>query len=453
MARVLVIDIGKTNAKAALVDVERRREIDVRTTPNRVLPGPPYPHADADALWRFILGSIRELHARHGVDALVATTHGSAAALVAADGTLELPILDYEYAGPEELAAEYDALRPPFAETGTPRLPGGLNLGAQLYWQFRRFPEARDATVLPYPQYWGFRLSGVRACEVTSIGAHSDLWEPGLRRFSSLVERLGWGPRFPPMRRAADVLGPVTAEVAAATGLPPATPVYCGIHDSNASLLPHLLARAAPFAVVSTGTWVISMAVGGRTGALDPGRDTLVNVNAFGDPVPSARFMGGREFARLTGGRAAAGPEDVAEVLRRCILLLPAVEPSAGPFMGREHRWTVPESELSEGVRATTASFYLALVTATCLEIIGAGGPVFVEGPFAANPQFVAMLAAAVNRAVATEPASATGTSLGAALLTADPQLAAAAGSPPQAPPDPALAAYAAAWSAAAEGG
>ena len=26
-------------------------------------------------------------------------------------------------------------VRPPFAETGTPRLPVGLNLGAQLFWQ------------------------------------------------------------------------------------------------------------------------------------------------------------------------------------------------------------------------------------------------------------------------------------------------------------------------------
>ena len=38
------------------------------------------------------------------------------------------------------------------------------------------------------------------------------------------------------------------------------------------------------------------MAIGGRETALDPARDTLINVNALGDPVPSARFMGGREL-------------------------------------------------------------------------------------------------------------------------------------------------------------
>jgi len=36
--------------------------------------------------------------------------------------------------------------------------------------------------------------------------------------------------------------------------------VFCGVHDSNASLLPHLGSRQAPFTIVSTGTWVILMA-------------------------------------------------------------------------------------------------------------------------------------------------------------------------------------------------
>ena len=52
--------------------------------------------------------------------------------------------------GPDELAAEYDAVRPGFAETGSPRLPAGLELGAQVFWQFRCFPKeaARVAAIL-----------------------------------------------------------------------------------------------------------------------------------------------------------------------------------------------------------------------------------------------------------------------------------------------------------------
>ena len=123
--------------------------------------------------------------------------------------------------------------------------------------------------------------------------------------------------------------------MAAATGLDPATPVLCGIHDSNASLLPHLMAREAPFAVVSTGTWVVCLAVGGEAVALDPARDVLVNVDAFGRPVPSARFMGGRERATILGDAPVAPTDaDRAAVLGRGVMLLPSVTRGSGPFPG-----------------------------------------------------------------------------------------------------------------------
>ena len=99
------------------------------------------------------------------------------------------------------LAAAYDAARPAFDETGSPRLPLGLNLGAQLYWQFQTFAQAKAASaILPYPQYWAFRLCGVAATEATSLGAHTDLWNPRLRDLSSLVDRQGWRQLMPPVR-------------------------------------------------------------------------------------------------------------------------------------------------------------------------------------------------------------------------------------------------------------
>jgi len=41
MTHVAVIDIGKTNAKLALVDLNKLKELAVVTRPNTVLPGPP----------------------------------------------------------------------------------------------------------------------------------------------------------------------------------------------------------------------------------------------------------------------------------------------------------------------------------------------------------------------------------------------------------------------------
>ncbi|MEP9372203.1 FGGY-family carbohydrate kinase [Mesorhizobium sp. KR1-2] len=415
-----VIDIGKTNAKLALVDLDALAEIEVLKTANAVSNDGPYPHHDTERLWRFIVDGLAELGRRHDIDAISVTTHGATAALLDAEGKLALPILDYEHDGPDGLADEYDTLRPSFSETGTPRLPGGLNLGAQIHWQSRAFPDhfAAVRAILPYPQYWAWRLTGVQASEVTSLGCHTDLWDPARRDWSSMVERVGWRRLMPPIRQAGDCLGPLHPKVAAQTGLAADTPVHCGIHDSNASLLPHLLSRKPPFAVVSTGTWVVAMAAGGRAAAgLDPRRDTLVNVDALGSPIASARFMGGREFAVLAGTAPEASATEIRDVLSEKLMVLPSVQTSSGPFPKRAAEW-VASRRLSEGERFAAASFYLATMTATCLDLIGASGETIVEGSFAGNRPYLDMLTAATGRPVLAGQANATGTSIGAALLT-----------------------------------
>ena len=421
---VAVIDIGKTNAKLAMVDMETLAEIDVRTTPNAVLDAAPYPHFDIDHLWTFILEGLAEFQERHGIEAVSVTTHGASVVLLDCTGGLATPVLDYEHDGPDALAADYDAIRPAFRDTGAPRLPMGLNVGAQLHWLLETQPglRSRVATVVTYPQYWVTRLTGTARTEVTSLGCHTDLWEPEAGRFSALPAQLGIAGKMAPACLATDKVGPVLPMLARATGLPEDTPVFCGIHDSNASLYPHLLALESPFTVLSTGTWVIAMAIGGQTPHLDPARDTLINVNALGNPVPSARFMGGREYELLMKDETITPtPQDIRAVLSRGAMLLPSVVPESGPFQGRSHEWTLAEDSLSPGERAAVVSLYLAMMAETCLRMIRAGGPTLVEGPFARNRLFLDMLAQATGRPVLLSGGSATGTSIGAALLTRGP--------------------------------
>ncbi|RYE57872.1 MAG: carbohydrate kinase, partial [Rhizobiaceae bacterium] len=299
---IAVIDIGKTNAKVVLIDAASEALLGSLSRPNSVRRDAPYPHADVEGLWDFILSSLGELHREHGVDGISITTHGATAALMAGD-RLAMPVLDYEYDGVGASDEAYDRARPGFAETLSPRLPNGLNLGAQIFWQSRAFPEdfAKVTAILTYPQYWAWRLTGILASEVTSLGCHTDLWSPDKGDFSSMVDAQGWRAFFPPIKPAASVLGPILNKLADLTGLSAETPVTCGIHDSNASLVPHLGRQEAPFTIISTGTWAISMTVGGDTKNLDQNRDSLANVDAFGRPVPTARFMGGREFDTMVG--------------------------------------------------------------------------------------------------------------------------------------------------------
>jgi sugar (pentulose or hexulose) kinase len=420
---IAVIDVGKSNAKLALVDRASRGTLAVRTVGNAVVRDGPYPHYDVDRLWTWIVAGLREFALQAEIDAIAVTTHGAALALMAGD-RLALPVLDYEH-DLSVIDAAYDTLRGDFSETLSPNLPGGLNAGRQLYWQRTMFPAgfAEVDAVLPYPQYWVWRLTGRKVAEATSLGCHTDLWNPHAATYSRLAIGQGWDRLFPPLVRPWDTVGTLLPELAAATGIGATCRVVAGIHDSNASLLPHLIARPKPFAVLSSGTWMIVFAPGGSLDALDRDRDCLANVDAFGEAVPSARFMAGREYEIIAGDARAADDGAVARVVAGKVMALPAFAAGTGPFGRCSGRWSVPPEGLSPAERAAVGSLYAALMAETCLGLAGARGAVIVEGPFANNAVFLSALAALVPSPVLARP-DATGTTDGAALLAYGPDAA-----------------------------
>jgi sugar (pentulose or hexulose) kinase len=419
---IAVLDIGKTNAKVVVLDAATGDEIAAVRTSNAVSRSGLYPHYGIARLWTFAMGALKSFATEPGFDAISITAHGASAVLLDVSDNLALPALDYEHHYPDAVNQAYDRLRPSFGETFSPRLSGGLNLGAQLHYQKTVFPKrfADVATIMTYPQYWAWRLTGIAANEVTSLGCHTDLWNPRTGEYSSMIDKLQLRKLMAPLRSAFDALGPVLPSVAEAIGIEADVPVYCGIHDSNASLLPHLIGREPPFTVVSTGTWVVSFAVGGDLDHLDPERDALANVDALGRAVPSSRFMGGREFEILKSEIGDVMLEDaesaVGTVIEKGFMLLPSVVSGSGPFPSREMRWIASEST-NPAERMAAVSLYLALMTDVCLGLIGAKGPILVEGPFALNKIYTAALAALTSSQVIALPGS-TGTSLGAALLT-----------------------------------
>ena len=326
--------------------------------------------------------------------------------------------MDYEFPGVEDIEQTYVSLRPPFSESLSPKLPVGLNLGRQIAWQKARFPEevSRAKHLLTYPQYWAWRLSGIAASEVTSLGSHTDLWAPLEGRPSSLVATLDLQNLLPPLRRAYERLGQIKADIAAAAGLREGTEVLCGVHDSNASLLPHLASRKAPFTIISTGTWTILMAVGLGVGALNPADDTLANVDVEGRPVACARFMGGREYAEIVGG-APANPDTAAlvRVIVSGAMALPCFSGQGGPFAARrgEIRGAVAPAD-----HTALATLYVALVTDLMLTRLGVkGGDLIVEGSLAANPAYCELLAAMRPSQEVYAASDSAGTARGAALL------------------------------------
>jgi len=223
--------------------------------------------------------------------------------------------------------------------------------------------------------------------EVTSLGTHTDLWRPHEQAYSLLARKQGWARMMPPQRAASDRLGRIRPSVADATGLNAGCEVSCGIHDSNASYLRFLMDREREaFTVVSSGTWTIVMANRGDLRRLVEQRDMLANVNAFGSPVATARYMGGREYEAIAQSGDEPTVDAVIEVLSRGAIALPSFA-SAGPFAGRPGRLEGVESLQGTG-RAALATVYSALMTAVLIESLGTAGEIFVDGPLARNPLF-----------------------------------------------------------------
>jgi sugar (pentulose or hexulose) kinase len=408
----IVIDVGKTLSK--ITAWSREGEMLARhVRPNEFIVEANIRRLDVRGIAGWLQHTLKQFRGEP-VETIIPVAHGAGVVAIDVKGEIGPAItpFDYEQELPAAMNAAYLGERDPFAETGSPALPCGLNLGAQLHWMTEAYPDAMaTARLVPWAQYWAWYLSGAAVTEVTSLGCHSDLWRPTEGDFSALARRRGWAGRFAPIAKAGDTIGNLRAELASATGLPVTSRVLAGLHDSNAALL-----AARGFSeiadneatVLSTGTWFVAMRLAREAvsaTSLDEGRDTLVNVDAYGAPVPSARFMGGREIEsviEIDTRRVDIKPdqprllESVAGLLARGTMMLPTLAPGFGPFPDHDARWVdaPPEWQGTWYARRAAMCLYAALVADASLDLIGAKERLLVEGRFAEAEVFVRALAA-----------------------------------------------------------
>jgi sugar (pentulose or hexulose) kinase len=403
---VVVLDVGKTNAKLTLWD-EAGVLLERRSRANLVVQSDRYRVLDAVGVEAWLVDTLSDFADQAEVGAIIPVAHGAAAALIH-DGRLWAPPMDYEEEPDPADRAVYDRSRDAFALTGSPRLPQGLNLGMQLHRLERLTgPWPLDLQIVTWPQYWAWLLCGQTATELTSLGCHTDLWRPGDACPSAMAITRGWAQRLAPLRAAADVLGPIGQKWAKRTGLPVTCQIHCGLHDSNAALLAargHAEIAAGDATILSTGTWFVAMrSLTGNVEARDlvESRDCLINVDADGRPAPSARFMGGREAELLAGTDIFALTENydpevligrLPSLIERGVFALPGAVRGVGPFPDGPGGWeNEPDDELD---RRAAAGLYLALMADVVLDLVGSRERLVIEGRFAEAQLFVRALAA-----------------------------------------------------------
>lgn len=406
MSGMAVLDVGKTNAK--LIAFSRDGEIvEQLRHPQQVVTDRGLRVLDVDGIFAWLETALADLGGRRRLSGLMVSTHGATCALIGHDGALAAPILDYEQDFPAEANAEFAGIAPPFAETYSPDLPGGLNFARTIFFQ-----EWADLTlakrtryILSYPQYWCWRLCGALASEVSFLGCHSQLWNPRAGAFSSLAVSRGWAAKFPPF-------APAGALVGERNGLG----VHNGVHDSNAAFYYYRSVGFSHFTLISSGTWMIIFNPDCPLDRLDPARDMLANVTVDSEPVATIRFMGGREYDVISDQ---ARQEVSAEMLQRAIardqMALPSFA-AGGPFPARAGRLIGPAAESAAG-RAAIATLYVAMMTAESLDLVSSSGDIILDGGLAHNAALCATLAALRPGQSLYRNTNAEGTAMGAAAL------------------------------------
>jgi sugar (pentulose or hexulose) kinase len=466
---IAVIDIGMTNKKVAVYDGNlglvalRKRIFEPK------LAGGIEAH-DLAGMEAWFLETLRDLARELDIAAIAVTTHGATFVCADAAGNPVAPCLFYTHEpGVEFQKRFYDMAGDPRdlqAATGTPNFSALINPAKGLFLLKELYPAefASASLVLPYPQYWGMRLTGKAGVEGTFIGCHTYLYDWKRGGYSSVAEKLGIAGKLPsPLKDSWEVLGTITPEVAAATGLNPDTIVTMGIHDSNASLLPYLVKDSGTdFVVNSTGTWCVLMHPQEeyRFAPDELGKVVFFNRSAYNKPVKTAIFLGGKEYEVWTAlfraaaaqnalaapaaseasaapapAAAAPSPALYAKILaERSAFILPEIVPGSGQFPGSipqaiegGRRYRLADIEAGRARPAFIAdpaaaeavlNLSLALQTMVALERAGLapGQTIFTEGGFRNNNDYNAILAAALpsNPVYLTDMSEAT--SFGAAL-------------------------------------
>jgi sugar (pentulose or hexulose) kinase len=399
----IVLDIGKTHSKAMLWDEIGQCQAH-RVHANQRLAKSHSLSLDVSGIEKWLQESLSEFAKLGPIKAIVPVAHGAGVALLRR-GKLQCAPLDYEWQGVAADRAAYDKQRDRFAFSGSPALPSGLNFGVQLHWlESLKSADFRSGTIVPWAQYWAWVLSGVAASEITSLGCHSDLWRPYEGSHSALAIARGWAERLAPLTPATQVLGTLEPDWVARTGLSPRVEVYCGLHDSNAAFLDardHVELQGRDCTVLSTGTWFVAMRSALHSDpklidSLPEDRDCLVNVDAESKPVPSARFMGGREIELLTGNLTTLDAPELRDTQHRALvqaieryeMTLPGGVAGVGPYPNAR-RATAPPRENS----LVHAQLYAALLADVSLDLIGSNDTVLIEGRFSTAPLFARTLA------------------------------------------------------------
>ena len=406
----VVLDIGKTNVKLTFVDSSNNKALYSFRTKQENIIRHSIKILNSNSIYEWALTKIVFVGRKYSLDKFVCTAHGTSIALIGEQNQEILACTDYEYKF-DKIFDHYKRLAPNFNESFTPFLENGLNIGQQIYYLYKKNPKMIKNTkfILTYPQYIAWKLSGNFSSEISYLGCHTHLWDFKKNKLSSFVKKLRLENKFPPMRKAWEVIG---QKKIANSNLQ----IVNGVHDSNASYLYFKNSNIKNFTLVTTGTWYIIFNQKTSLTNLNPNLDMLANIDVFGKPVPTIRFMGGREYDNLMKVfKITTNTKALKNFNYKNYLIYPSYA-SGGAFINKKININFFK-KLKKGQIYYLICLYIAFVINFSLNKMKSSNTIILDGPITKNITIMKILSSLRPKQLVLKNKKDIGTPLGATNL------------------------------------
>lgn len=291
---IAIIDVGKTNKKLFLFDEDYNivHERSARFTETVDEDGDPC--ENLESLRLSVFDSLRFVSSQNKfhVKAINFSAYGASFVYIDEDGSPLTPLYNYLKPYPAKLKdafyERYGGEESFSVETASPVL-GSLNSGMQVYRLKHEQPGIfkRLRHALHLPQYLSYLVSGRPCSDITSIGCHTNLWDFKRAAYHDWVKTEGIDKVLAPIAAYNETVPSVFPSGAYKVGV--------GLHDSSAALIPYLLNFQEPFALISSGTWCISLNPFNHSPlTVDELKQDCLCYNDFkGNPVKASRLFAG----------------------------------------------------------------------------------------------------------------------------------------------------------------
>ena len=291
-----VFDIGKTNKKFFLFDESLNEVWNTYTRLDSIPDEDGFPAEPVLPMRDWMIETFKKALASEQYEIKKLNFSGHGASFVHVDETGEpvTPLYDYLKPYPEDLLKSFYAQnggKMDFCkQTSSPPL-AMLNSGLQIYFIKHSKPELykKIKYSLHLPQYLSMIFTGQMVSDYTSIGCHTGLWDFEKMDYHDWVKNEEIDKLLPPILPGNSLLQ--TKEEFGSI------PCGIGVHDSSGALLPYLSQESNEFALLSTGTWAISINPFNKSklSKKQLKQDCLQFLSIQGQPIKISRLFIGEE--------------------------------------------------------------------------------------------------------------------------------------------------------------